>query len=92
MVDEVPAQSFRNAGEDFDRVRPGFPADAADAAVPTPVGAVLDPVSSFLAASDDEDARMVADVARVLDTAPEAAGGDEFDPPQPTDVDIYGVS
>ncbi|SJN18031.1 Methyltransferase [Microbacterium esteraromaticum] len=42
MVDETLAESFLNAGEDYDRFRPGFPDAAADLIVPRPVGAVLD--------------------------------------------------
>lgn len=46
-------------------------------------------VSSFLAASDGERARMVADVERILDAHPATAGADELDLPQITDVYIY---
>jgi len=46
-------------------------------------------VSTFLAASDDERARMVAEVERILDTDPATAGRDEFDLPQITDVYVY---
>ena len=42
MADATLAQSFLNAGEDYDRFRPGFPEAAADAIVPVPVGAALD--------------------------------------------------
>lgn len=42
MVDEVLAKSFRNAGEDYERFRPGFPAEAADAIVPSRVETILD--------------------------------------------------
>jgi SAM-dependent methyltransferase len=46
-------------------------------------------VSTFLAASDDQRARMVADVERILDTDPATAGRAEFDLPQITDVYVY---
>jgi SAM-dependent methyltransferase len=46
-------------------------------------------VSTFLAASDEERARMVAEVEHVLDTDPATAGRDEFDLPQITDVYVY---
>ncbi|UNK69378.1 class I SAM-dependent methyltransferase [Microbacterium sp. H1-D42] len=46
-------------------------------------------VSSFMAASDDERARMVAELERILDTDPGTAGSDEYDLPQITDVYIY---
>ncbi|UJP11183.1 methyltransferase domain-containing protein [Microbacterium sp. KUDC0406] len=49
-------------------------------------------VSSFLAASDDECARMVAEVERILDADPDTAGRDEFDLPQITDVYVYRAS
>jgi SAM-dependent methyltransferase len=42
MVDEVLAKSFLNAGEDYDRFRPGFPEAAADVVIPTPMDVVLD--------------------------------------------------
>lgn len=46
-------------------------------------------VSSFMAASDAERARMVAELERILDTDPATAGRDEFDLPQITDVYVY---
>lgn len=46
-------------------------------------------VSTFLAASEQQRARMVADVEQVLDTDPATAGRDEFDLPQITDVYVY---
>ncbi len=46
-------------------------------------------VSSFLAASEADRVRMVADVERILDTDPATAGSDEFDLPQITDVYVY---
>jgi hypothetical protein len=46
-------------------------------------------VSTFLAASDEERARMVAEVEHVLDTDPATAGRDECDLPQITDVYVY---
>jgi len=49
-------------------------------------------VSSFLAASDDERARMVAEVESILDADPETSGRDEFDLPQITDVYVYRAS
>lgn len=42
MTDRMLAESFLNAGEDYDRFRPGFPEAAADAIVPTPTAAALD--------------------------------------------------
>ncbi|MEJ1087645.1 class I SAM-dependent methyltransferase [Microbacterium sp. Mu-80] len=42
MADQTLASSFLNAGEDYERFRPGFPEAAADAIVPTPVSAALD--------------------------------------------------
>lgn len=42
MADENLAKSFLNAGEDYDRFRPGFPTAAADLILPTPVRTVLD--------------------------------------------------
>lgn len=42
MADTALAKSFLNAGEDYDRFRPGFPEAAADAIVPSRVGAALD--------------------------------------------------
>ncbi|WP_051192075.1 class I SAM-dependent methyltransferase [Microbacterium luticocti] len=42
MVDEALARSFRGAGEDYHRYRPGFPAAAAQAMLSRPVEAVLD--------------------------------------------------
>src|SRR5690606_37919993 len=49
-------------------------------------------VSTFLAASDAERARMVAEVEHILDTDPETAGRDEYDLPQITDVYVYRAS
>lgn len=49
-------------------------------------------VSSFLAASDRERTRMVAEIERILDTDPETAGRDEFELPQVTDVYVYLAS
>src|SRR5690606_13141837 len=49
-------------------------------------------VSSFLAASEVERARMVAEVERILDTDPETAGHDEFELPQLADVYVYRAS
>lgn len=49
-------------------------------------------VSSFLAASEAERARMVAEVEHILDTDPETAGHDEFELPQLTDVYVYRAS
>lgn len=46
-------------------------------------------VSSFLAASTEERARMVADVESILDADPGTAGLDEFALPQVTDVYVY---
>lgn len=46
-------------------------------------------VSSFLAASEPERARMVAEVERILDSDPATRGRDEFDLPQITDVYVY---
>ncbi|WP_336645402.1 class I SAM-dependent methyltransferase [Microbacterium sp. USHLN186] len=42
MADQLLARSFLDAGEDYDRYRPGFPATAADAIVPRPVRTALD--------------------------------------------------
>lgn len=42
MADATLAKSFLNAGEDYDRFRPGFPEEAADAIVPTRVATALD--------------------------------------------------
>lgn len=42
MVDELLAKSFEGIGADYDRFRPGFPADAARMLVPERLGAVLD--------------------------------------------------
>lgn len=42
MNHEALAKSFLNAGEDYDRYRPGFPEDAASTIVPHRVGGVLD--------------------------------------------------
>ncbi|UWF78469.1 class I SAM-dependent methyltransferase [Microbacterium neungamense] len=42
MVDEVLAKSFLDAGEDYERYRPGFPEAAAEAIIPVPVRAALD--------------------------------------------------
>lgn len=41
-MDETLAKSFLDAGEDYDRFRPGFPDAAADLIVSTPVRAALD--------------------------------------------------
>lgn len=49
-------------------------------------------VSSFLAASDDDRASMVAAIERILDEDPETAGRDAFDLPQITDVYVYRAS
>lgn len=49
-------------------------------------------VSSFLAASDDERVRMVAEVESILDADPETSGREEFDLPQITDVYVYRAS
>ncbi|GAA5154338.1 class I SAM-dependent methyltransferase [Microbacterium pseudoresistens] len=49
-------------------------------------------VSSFLAASVDERADMVAEVERILDEDHETAGQAEFDLPQLTDVYVYRAS
>lgn len=46
-------------------------------------------VSSFLAASDEERARMVSAIEQILDQDPETAGRDEFELPQVTDVYVY---
>ncbi|MFJ4164394.1 class I SAM-dependent methyltransferase [Microbacterium sp. NPDC089698] len=46
-------------------------------------------VSSFLAAADDERARMLSAVERILDRDPETAGREEFELPQVTDVYVY---
>jgi len=46
-------------------------------------------VSSFLAATDDEQARMVSAIERILDQDPQTAGRDEFELPQVTDVYVY---
>lgn len=46
-------------------------------------------VSSLLAASADDRARMVAEIERILDQDPDAAGRAEYDLPQVTDVYIY---
>lgn len=42
MVDEVLARSFEGIGTDYDRYRPGFPADAVTAIVPGRVRVALD--------------------------------------------------
>lgn len=42
MVDEVLAKSFESIGADYDRYRPGFPAEAIDLVAPERVGTVLD--------------------------------------------------
>jgi ubiquinone/menaquinone biosynthesis C-methylase UbiE len=42
MVDEVLAKSFERIGADYDRYRPGFPAEAAELVAPRRVGAALD--------------------------------------------------
>lgn len=42
MVDQSLARSFEGIGEDYDRFRPGFPAEAADSIIPERVRAVLD--------------------------------------------------
>jgi len=49
-------------------------------------------VSSFMAASDAERKRMVAEVERVLDADPATAGRGTFDLPQITDVYVYRAS
>jgi len=49
-------------------------------------------VSSFLAASEADRSRMVAEVERILDTDAETAGLEEFDLPQITDVYVYRAS
>lgn len=46
-------------------------------------------VSTFLAAADDERARMIAEVEAILDSDPETAGRDQFELPQITDVYVY---
>ena len=46
-------------------------------------------MSSFLAASDEERIRMVAELNSILDADPDTAGRDEFDLPQITDVYVY---
>lgn len=42
MADVTLAKSFLNAGEDYERFRPGFPEEAADAIVSMPVAVALD--------------------------------------------------
>ncbi|BDZ38431.1 class I SAM-dependent methyltransferase [Microbacterium suwonense] len=42
MADRMLAKSFLDAGEDYERFRPGFPDAAADAVIPTPVRTALD--------------------------------------------------
>ncbi|MBY6061376.1 class I SAM-dependent methyltransferase [Microbacterium esteraromaticum] len=42
MVDQTLARSFLTAGADYDRYRPGFPAEAADAIVPASARVALD--------------------------------------------------
>lgn len=42
MADQSLAKSFLNAGEDYDRYRPGFPDEAADAVLPGSVDVALD--------------------------------------------------
>ncbi|MFJ4224957.1 class I SAM-dependent methyltransferase [Microbacterium sp. NPDC089695] len=42
MVDEALARSFEVIGADYDRYRPGFPADAADLLIPERVDTALD--------------------------------------------------
>ncbi|WP_091232912.1 class I SAM-dependent methyltransferase [Microbacterium sp. 3J1] len=42
MVDGVLARSFERTGADYDRYRPGFPAEAADLLVPDRVASALD--------------------------------------------------
>ena len=42
MADHTLAKSFLNAGEDYDRFRPGFPEEAADAVLPVAVQTALD--------------------------------------------------
>lgn len=42
MADEILAKSFLNAGEDYDRFRPGFPEAAAELMAPARVGVALD--------------------------------------------------
>lgn len=42
MADQTLASSFLNAGEDYDRFRPGFPDAAADVILPERVGTALD--------------------------------------------------
>lgn len=42
MPDDTLASAFQHTGDDYDRYRPGFPIEAAEAIVPMPVRTALD--------------------------------------------------
>jgi SAM-dependent methyltransferase len=42
MVDQALARSFEGIGEEYDRYRPGFPAEVLDVLLPVPAASVLD--------------------------------------------------
>ncbi|MCT1477062.1 class I SAM-dependent methyltransferase [Microbacterium sp. p3-SID336] len=68
MVEEALARSFDGIGEEYDRFRPGFPRQAADAVLPESVGAVLD-----LGAGTGKFTELLIDrAARVIAVEPSA--------------------
>lgn len=42
MPDDTLASSFQHTGDDYDRYRPGFPPESAEAIVPVPVRTALE--------------------------------------------------
>lgn len=84
------ARSFENIGEEYERVRPGFPDAAAAEILPERVGSVLDlGAGSFLAADEETRAQMIAEVEAILDADPETAGQSQFALPMRTSVFVY---
>lgn len=88
MVDQALAKSFLDAGENYDRFRPGFPDAAADLIVPAPVDAVLD----LGAGTGKFTERLIGRAARVVAVEPSAPMLDVLRAKLPTVEAVIGTA